>query len=239
MEKKDKYFLTCERYYIFEFLIMAAGMMGAYTYMLRGGVFSNAQTANVMLMGVSLGKGELGKGAYYLIPIGSYILGTMISEFLPKRLRKTGFVRWDTVLIGFEVLVRIIVGFIPLTAPDQVVQVMISFICAMQYNTFRQAQGINMATTFVTNHVRQVGVSIADLIKHRDDAEAREKGKRHLIMLVMFFLGALILANLCPLLHEKAIWLAVIPMVFCFTMLLKADLTEEKEMFDNVPGGHK
>ena len=236
--KKDKYFLTCERYYIFEFLIMAAGMMGAYTYIIRGGVFSNAQTANIMMMAIGFGKGEGLKGAYYLIPAGAYILGTVFSELLPKKVRKTGILRWDTLLIGFELLVLIIVGLIPTRVPNQVVQIMISFICAMQYNTFRQAQGINMATTFVTNHVRQVGVSIANILKHRDDMEAREKGKRHLFMLIMFFLGALILAALCPILQEKAIWLAVLPMGVCFSMLLHADLTDEKDLLENVPGGH-
>ena len=30
----------------------------------------------------------------------------------------------------------------------------------MQYNTFRQAHGIPMATTFCTNHIRQAGVSL-------------------------------------------------------------------------------
>ena len=51
-------YLTCERYYIYELLIMVAGMLGAYTLNLRGGVFCNAQTANVALMAVELGSGN-------------------------------------------------------------------------------------------------------------------------------------------------------------------------------------
>ena len=236
--KEERFFLTCEKYYIFEFLIMAAGMMGAYTLILRGGVFSNAQTANIMLMAIAFGKGEGLKGAYYLIPAGAYILGTIISELLPKKVKSSGLVRWDTVLIGFETVVLIVVGFIPKSVPDQIVQIMISFICAMQYNTFRQAQGITMATTFVTNHVRQVGVSIANILMHKDDVVTREKGKRHMFMLAMFFLGGLILAALSSTLQEKAIWLAVFPMGFCFVFLLRADLKEEKDYLENTPSGH-
>lgn len=50
-------------------------MMGAYTFNMRGGVFCNAQTANVVLMALAFGKGEIANGVYYLIPISAYIAG--------------------------------------------------------------------------------------------------------------------------------------------------------------------
>ena len=43
-------YLTCERSWVFELLMLSAGMMGAYTFVLRGGVFCNAQTANFVMM---------------------------------------------------------------------------------------------------------------------------------------------------------------------------------------------
>ena len=106
--KKDAFYLTCEKYYIFELLIFAAGMMGSYTYNLRGGVFCNAQTANVVLMALAFGHGEWQKGLYYLIPISAYFAGTMVSEALPSGIRHQHFLRWDTWLIGFEILVLFI-----------------------------------------------------------------------------------------------------------------------------------
>ena len=45
-----------------------AGFFGAYTYLLRGNVFCNAQTGNVVLMGMALGAGKWEEGFYYLIP---------------------------------------------------------------------------------------------------------------------------------------------------------------------------
>ena len=42
LDNEKQIYLTCEKYYIFELLIFAAGMMGAYTFNLRGGVFCNA-----------------------------------------------------------------------------------------------------------------------------------------------------------------------------------------------------
>ena len=235
--KKDHYFLSCEKYYIFELLIFAAGMMGAYTYNLRGGVFCNAQTANVVLMGLAFGHGQWRRGLYYLIPISAYLVGTMVSEALPSGIRHRRFLRWDTYLIGFEMLVLFIIGFLPLSLPAQIVQVTINFICSMQYNTFRQAEGIPMATTFVTNHIRQTGIWTVKAIRHRD-AESREKAWKFGRMVLVFFLGSLIEMVCCDHLSIKAIWVAIAPLAVSFGVMLHADLVDERRLFDQKPHGH-
>ena len=236
-KKKDGFYLTCEKYYIFELLIMAGGMMGAYTYNLRGGVFCNAQTANVMLMSLAIGRRQWGRAMYYLIPISAYLAGAMVSEALPGRIRDRHFLRWDTLLIGFEMLILFLIGFVPLTWPAQIVQVTINFICSMQYNTFRQAEGIPMATTFVTNHIRQTGIWAVTAIK-RGDRAAGSRAWKHFRMIGMFFLGALILTPLCTLLQERAIWFAMVPLIVSFALMLNADLVVERMMFDQKPHGH-
>ena len=54
MEKKT-FYLTCERTWVYDTLIFAAGILGSYTYMLCGGIFCNAQTGNIVLLGIALG----------------------------------------------------------------------------------------------------------------------------------------------------------------------------------------
>lgn len=235
--KKEAFYLTCEKYYIFELLILAAGMMGAYTYNLRGGVFCNAQTANVVLMALSFGHGQWQRGFYYLIPITAYFAGAVVSEALPSGIRRRRFLRWDTWLIGFEILVLFILGFLPLSLPAQIVQVTINFICSMQYNTFRQAEGIPMATTFVTNHIRQTGIWAVNAVKS-GDRDARARALKHIRMIGMFFLGGLVLTPLCELAQEKAIWFAMLPLAVSFALMLHADLVVERMMFDQKPHGH-
>lgn len=235
--KKDDYYLTCEKYYIYELLILVGGMMGAYTYLVRGGVFCNAQTANVLMMALALGRGEWSRGLYYLIPFTAYLLGAMVSEALPTGIRHRRMLRWDTLLIGFEILVLLMMGLVPPSWPVQIVQVSINFIASMQYNTFRQAEGIPMSTTFITNHVRQMGVQAVTSL-HRHDRAAGGRALRHLLMIFMFFLGALILAPLCASLQEKAIWVAALPLLVCFAILARADLGAEHELFDRKPHGH-
>lgn len=161
-------YLVCEQKWVYVLLMAAAGMMGAYTFNLRGGVFCNAQTANFVMMAVAFGQGRWMNACYYLIPVFAYLSGAFLSEILPSPVKRLGFLRWDTYLIGFEILVLFVIGLIPLSWPDHLVQVLVNFIASMQYNTFRQARGIPMATTFCTNHLRQIGIALAKLLRKGD-----------------------------------------------------------------------
>lgn len=233
------FYLTCEQYYIFELLTVAGGMMGLYTYSLRGQVFSNAQTGNIVKMAAAIGWGRYGVALYYLIPFTAYIFGTILSEILPQKVRQSHFIRWDTLLVGIEIVALFIVGFIPFSWPDQIVQVIINFLCAMQFNTFRQAEGVPMATTFVTNHVRQIGISIARIIKHHEqEKEARTKMLKHAKIILAFMFGGITVTALAPIMREKTIWLAIIPLSACFCVLLQSDLVYERAMLDITPHGH-
>ena len=230
-------YLTCERYYIFELLICAGGMLGAYTYNLRGGVFCNAQTANVMLMSLAFGRGEWARGFYYVIPITAYLAGTIVSEILPKPVRKLRFLRWDTWLLAFEAVVVFLLGWIPLDAPPQIAQLTINFLTAMQFNTFRQAEGVPMATTFVTNHIRQIGVC---LVKHRKhhEPEAQKRFHRHTLMVTVFFADGVMMTLCCGFFAEKAVWLTMIPLLVSFCILSRADLKGERSRLNDKPSGH-
>ena len=154
MQRKSDY-LECEKPWVYWLLITAAGMFGSYTVIQRGGVFCNAQTANIVLFGIALGQQNWSKAGYLLIPITAYLAGAFVSEFLGKTVKRFHFLRWDTLLIGIEIIAVFILGLLPAEAPDQISQIVLNFICSMQFNTLRQVEGIPAATTFVTNHIRE------------------------------------------------------------------------------------
>lgn len=229
--------LTCERREIYALLMISAGMMGAYTFNMRGGIFCNAQTANVVLMSVAFGKGNLHEGLYYLIPISAYCLGALISETLPSPMKQLGFLRWDTYLVAFEMMAIFGIGLIPLTVSHHIVQVIINFIASMQYNTFRQMEKIPMATTFCTNHIRQVGIALAKAIRKKDTAAAK-RGLIHFCMIICFLFGGVIMTIVCRYLAERAIWIALIPTAIVLCELVYADLVLEHDLLEYKPAGH-
>ncbi|MBR1811081.1 MAG: DUF1275 domain-containing protein [Clostridia bacterium] len=237
MNTEEKPYLECEKRWVYYALMTVGGWFGGFTVSLRGGVFCNAQTANVVMMAVSLGNGEWKRAVYYLIPMSAYFLGAALSEYLSKRVKKLHLLRWDTLLIGFEILVVFLLGLLPESAPVQITQVALNFICSMQYNTFRQAEGIPMATTFCTNHIRLAGVDTVKLLRHKD----RDAGRRliaHGIMLFFFVLGCTGGAVAARFLLGKSIWLAGLILLAVFARLVWADLTYEHNQLYRVPHGH-
>ena len=201
-------------------------------------MFCNAQTANFVLLAMAIGNGKWSEALYYLVPMSAYLLGAVMSEALPKPMKKLKLIRWDTLLIFIEMIVVIGLGFIPEKAPYQISQIAINFICSMQYNTFRQAQGIPMATTFCTNHVRQVGIGLWSGLKSNGDKAQLKKSFEHFIMLLFFTLGGVASTVLCNLILGKAIWFSLIPLGVILVNFLYADLKKEKSRMAQKPHGH-
>ncbi|MCI8348738.1 MAG: DUF1275 domain-containing protein [Firmicutes bacterium] len=235
---KEEYYLVCEKRWVFSMLMLVAGFYGAFTYSIRGGIFCNAQTANFVLFAMALGSFQWKNALYYLIPMAAYLLGAIVSEAVPNYVKKTHIIRWDTLLILIEMVAVVILGFLPETAPFQISQITINFICSMQYNTFRQAQGVPMATTFCTNHLRQIGIAIVKGARNSSDENHVKRMKEHVKMLILFVIGATISAMLCNIFLGKAIWFALIPLTIVFSGLLYADRKIEQDMIEATPKGH-
>ena len=67
LEQEEEGFLECERWRCFLLLITVGGFFGAYTFSVKGGVFCNAQTANIVLFGMALGNMDWSRAAYLFI----------------------------------------------------------------------------------------------------------------------------------------------------------------------------
>lgn len=230
-------FLLCERNWIFYLLMLVGGLFGGYTYSIRGGVFCNAQTANLLLISMNLGQGCFSKAAYYLVPFLAYFSGILLSEFLASYVKRFSLLRWDTFLIGFEFLIILILGCLPAAAPDRLFQVTLNFLCAMQFNTFRQAEGVGMATTFCTNHLRQFGSHLMKYLRKRDPRQA-VLFRRHGMMLLMFLLGVYLSTRAGALLGTHTLLLAAAVLLYLFLCLAYADRTYERDRLSQVPHGH-
>ena len=235
--KQQTGYLECEKPWVYWLLIMAAGWFGGYTFIQRGGVFCNAQTANIVLFGIALGQRNWQHAAFLLIPITAYFAGAFFSELLGKTVKRFRFLRWDTMLIGIEVLVVFVLGLLPARVPDQICQIALNFICSMQFNTFRQVEGIPAATTFVTNHIREVGSNLAKYLRHRDEKSGR-KVRVHGLLIVFFALGAVLSAICCGFMHYRAIWGSGVILLIVFFRLAHADRSYERAQLDQVPHGH-
>ena len=97
-----------------------------------------------------------------------------------------------------------------------------------------------MATTFATNHIRQIGIGLAKEFHHRhsNNKSHRVKLFKHSKMLFFFTAGSVIGTMCCHAFMNRAIWITLIPLTFLFIRFLHADLILEAEMKDQKPKGH-
>ncbi len=218
-----------QRLWVFALLILTGGYIGGFTYFLRGQIFCNAQTGNLVLLSLGLATWNTKLISYTVFSFLAYSMGILLAEFFEGRVNRIGIIKWHTYLILFEIFVIIGLGFIPETAPYEITQFLVNFITAMQFNTFRKAHGLGIATTFCTNHVRQVG---SNLIKYLENKEKINLNicLSHLSMIVSFIIGVFLAVLLAKIFLGKAILLATLFLVILFIYLLNSDLKNSKKL---------
>ena len=171
-------------------LAAAGGFLDAYTYLCRGGVFANAQTGNIVLLGIHLAQREWRLAAYYLIPIGAFALGVVAAEAVKARcVRPAGRLHWRHFTLGMEILILTLAAFLPRGEWDTAVNVLVSFTCAVQVESFRKFRGNAFASTMCTGNLRSGTEALYHGLRRKDGALV-EKGVRYYGVIGCFVAGA-------------------------------------------------
>lgn len=200
-------------------LAVVGGFLDAYTYIFRGGVFANAQTGNMVLMGIWVSKGNYIKAGFYLIPISAFFLGIVVTEYLKRRFSDLEFVSWQHITLGIEAVLLFIIGFLSKQVPDSVINVGVSFVCSLQVNSFRRIMGSPYASTMCTGNLRSATEQLClFLFDKKQDALAN--CEHYFIIIFSFCCGAAAGAVLTLLLKEKSVWICcALLMTVLFTLM--------------------
>jgi uncharacterized membrane protein YoaK (UPF0700 family) len=200
-------------------LTLVGGFLDAYTYICRGGVFANAQTGNIVLFGLSIAKGNFLGSLHYFIPILAFIAGILMAEMIKKQFKTSQKIHWRQIIIGFEIAVLACIAFIPVgTWSNLLSNIMISFVCALQVETFRKFNGNLMATTMCTGNLRSGCEFLYRFVDSRDHRDL-SRSLQYFGIIVVFILGAVLGAMLTNLLGIVAILIACIGLVVVFSLM--------------------
>lgn len=208
-------------------LAFAGGFMDAYTYICRGGVFANAQTGNIVLMGISLAEGKWSAAGFYLIPILSFVAGILWAEVIKSRFMRSRAVHWRQIILAIELIVLIGVGFIPLGKYNAIANIAISFVCSLQVESFRKIRGNPYATTMCTGNLRSATEHI-----YRYKTEADKKylwsSLQYYCVILVFIIGAAAGTVLTRKLGGHALWIACLTLALVLLLMIqKPDEGEE------------
>lgn len=200
-------------------LSMVGGFLESYTYLLHGGVFANAQTGNIALMAISFAAGDVRRALFYPLPILAFVAGVLLSAHMRRKCSDLQYVRWEHILVVLEIALLFWVGLLPRFVPSGVTTITVAFLCSMQYSTFRKTNGAPYATTFCTNNLRLAAQGLYAWARERDAAAARQAG-RYLMIILAFFTGVLLGAELVGLWDFRAIWVCCILLFGVLAVLL-------------------
>ena len=209
-----------ETFWIAALLAVVGGFLDAYTYIIRGGVFANAQTGNMVLLGICLAEGNYGKAFYYVIPITAFAAGVFITNLLKKYFTRREFDLYEHYIIVIEIILLIIVGCIPLSVPDAVVNVTISFVCSLQVNSFRKMKNMPYATTMCTGNLRS---GTEKLFQYLIDNEQKAgvQAAHYFGIIALFIVGAIVGTLLVGVSGIKSVWFCCGLLAIVFIIMYK------------------
>lgn len=185
-------------------LAIVGGFLDAYTYLLRGHVFANAQTGNIVLLGLKLADRQFFSALFYLIPIAAFAAGVVATEAVKQKFRAHPRIHWRQITVAAECLLLLIVAFVPHGGLDVAVNISVSFLCAMQVESFRKVNGNAFATTMCTGNLRSAMELLYRYTLTRDRRE-RTKSFQYFGIILFFIFGAVLGAWLTKLLAERAV----------------------------------
>ena len=196
-------------------LALSGGFMDAYSYLERGRVFANAQTGNMLLLGVSLSEGNFHLVVRYLFPVLAFAIGIALADVV----RIKGIIRlhWRQISVLFQALILATVSFMPHDM-NLLANSLTSLACGIQVESFRKIHGNGIATTMCIGNLRSATQNLCSYFYTKEKGHL-EKGLLYYGIIFCFVIGAVIGNAFIKIFHEKAILCCSVMMFLAFILM--------------------
>lgn len=201
--------------------------MESYSFVTRDGVFANAQTGNIARLGMSLAQGDFGMALRYLIPVVVFVLGVTVSMQMKKVFdgKKKKPLSFCQVEVLTEMVLLFLVGLIPPGKYDVAATALISFVCAIQVESFRHFGGNAFASTMCTGNLRSATEKLNAFLSTGDKGELHTSLRYYGIdgvFALAVAIGYWATARFCG----KAVWLCLLVLAVLFVLFTAEHVRE-------------
>ena len=203
-------------------LAFAGGILDAYSFVNRGGVFATAETGNIVQLCVHLSRLDLWGAVHYLLPIVAFISGIFAAEAIHRHMQRRPQPRlhWRQPLLLAECLVVAVVALLPLGEFDNLANILIAFTSAVQLEAFRKFRGCAAATTMCTGNLRS-GSELLYRFLALPEPGAAAKASVYYQLIGAFVAGAVVCGRLSLYLGGLSALLACFPLLAAFFLLFR------------------
>ncbi len=201
-------------------LILAAGMLDAYTFVARGGVFANAMTGNLVVMTVYLARSQWPKALPSLAPIAAYIAGVAVAHAVKEK-PLSAIIRYPArASLALEILFLLIVAILPKSVPDMVVVVGIAFVAAVQGTSFTRVDRFAFTSVTTSANLRHFTEAATATLFFKGGPKARHETFFFALICLSFFAGAACEAVVTLKIGHAAVWLPLATLAAAFILCL-------------------
>lgn len=208
-----------ESYILGIILALSGGFWDTYTYILRGNVFANAETGNIVLLGINIAQGDLKTAFNYFVPVFAFSLGVIIIGLIRKRFREISLFHWRNIVITLEIFIIFSVGFMPQSL-NHLVNILVSFVCAMQVATFKRVKDCPCATTMCTGNLRSGTEHLFAYIT-TGNKDSLRRSKIYFSVILFFIAGAVIGALCSSFFGIGSIWITCVILFLAYPIMRK------------------
>ena len=199
------------------FIILSGGFQDAYTYFCRGEVFANAQTGNIVFLSTALFQKDWPNVVKYLIPVVSFLIGTAAAELIHICFKTYEKIHWRQIILFCEIVFLLVVGFLPAYF-EPLANAMVSFVCAMQVQTFHKVRGHAYASTMCIGNLRS-GTDALSVYAREHKPEQLRQALYYFGVIFMFAIGAGIGGNLSAWYGIRVIWVSCILLAVSYLLM--------------------
>jgi uncharacterized membrane protein YoaK (UPF0700 family) len=198
-------------------LSLSGGFLDAFTYFGHGGVFANAMTGNVVLMGVKAAVGDWRGALSHLPPLLAFMVGVFVAQAIRLPVPRLG-ARWPALVsLTLEIAVLALIAFLPRDFPDLWIVLSISFVAAVQNSSFGKVRAWAYNSVMTTGNLRHFAEGLfTGLVPRRDPEILAQAGVFGAVCLA-FLVGALAGALTTGLLHNAALAIPLVVLALVLT----------------------
>ncbi len=217
---------TSESFRLSACLAFSGGLQDAYTFFVRDGVFANAQTGNVVRMSENLLTGHWHQVFHYLAPLFFFAFGVFCAERIEHRYKEAGRIHWRQIILACEILILGLVGFMP-AGLNMLGNILVSFCCAMQVQTFKTVHGYGYASTMCIGNLRSATESFSVYLREKD-AAALQKAMHFFGIILVFAIGSGIGGVAAAWMGIRTIWISSTVLFFAMIMMRRETIDRGK-----------
>ena len=191
MQKIKNKFPIQERLLVITLLSLNSGFIDGNTFLYNNERFAGMQTGNIIQAGIRLAQGKIDQMWSFLLPFMAFLLGIMAAIMLKDIFKNQTRLLIEEISLTIQLIGIFAVAIFGSYFNDTLVIMLLSFLMAMQANTFVKLRGGNVATVFTTGNSKTFATHLLKAIRTKS-VDAWKDAFSYFLVIFGFFSGAAI-----------------------------------------------